>query len=331
MGVPHYLVACMRSVPDAHLSIGSKTTYEERFECMTKAADMPLEWCLLNPSETWEALQCFRYTKGGKACPLSPQTMLLSATAMVALFKHIPYLDRKFPTKAQWQALHESVYEEAVGKYEDQSPSERQKDVHITWGEIVAKRDELELQLGVPLGAKMGRDKDHDALLLLGLHTYMPPCRRDWGSVRVFEAGRDELPTPESDLEVEFPNYIVLEKDGRSITVVRCKYKTSRTKGRYERSIPDKLCDIIRKSLDARPRHWLVCKNRGEPYVRNSYGKHVTIMLNKLFGRPATVDTLRHSYVNHFFEGDPTPRQIRQLAEDMQSSESIIIRYRLRL
>ena len=319
------LVADLLKIPEADLSDGSKQAYRERLESMAKATGKPMDWCVANPAATWEVMKAVRKDVKGQPQPLKPQTLRLNATAMVSLFKHIPSMTRRFPGReAEWRKLQDSLNEEVKAKYDDQEPSEAQKLAHVEWTDVLAKRDLIakELPKGLP----------PDAHLVLSLHSFIAPGRRDWGSIRVFtdSNGSDPAPAKSSPAESLTPNYIVLDSDGPGITLVLTEYKTSRIYGRQERALPAALQDVIRASLAAKPRKWLICKHNGEPYSRNSYGKHVSNILEKLFDRPATVDTLRHSYVNYQLTLDLTPRQMDELAKEMLHGPSMFVRYRLR-
>ena len=106
-------------------------------------------------------------------------------------------------------------------------------------------------------------------------------------------------------------------------------YKTARSSGRYVRDMPPELARIVRSSLEQRPRAWLVCKHNGEPYSRHSYSVRIARILLQLLGKPATIDTLRHSFIIHSRIWELTPGQMEELAKDLRHSVSTMSRYRI--
>ena len=180
-----------------------------------------------------------------------------------------------------------------------------------------------------------------DAALLLSLLTYVAPSRADWGAVRVFEMPRDAAELPEVGGEAEKSlNYLILpggkgQENGNGkgqgqALVVWNRYKTWKVYGRVERELPAELEAVVRASLAARPRRWLVEAKDGGPHTNRSFAARAAYVLGRLFGRPATLDTLRHSYVNGAKLFEMTPRQMEAMAKDMRHSPSMLSRYRLR-
>ncbi len=336
------------------LSAGTKKLYRERFNAMlaavrndknirldaaaAAAAVSPLAWCIAHPHETWRALEAarIRNAKGEERHP-SVQTMRANANAANAVFRNIPQFAARFhEARAVWKKLYDTITPISTAKYEDSKPSPAQVKAHVPWTDVLAARDRIRHKRPV--------DVPHDAHLILSLHTYMPPSRADWGAIRVFVAQDRESraalppavlaaaapgppPAPDSPAEVATPNFIVLSKAGIKLSM--SVYKTAAANGRYVRDLPAELADIVRASLAARPRPWLVCKHNGEPYSQHSYAVRVARILLQLLGKPATIDTLRHSFIIHSRIWELTPRKMEELAKDLRHNVSTMSRYRL--
>ena len=331
------------------LAAASKQLYKERLRSIASATGKSddFNWCVTHPDDVWEALHKVRKpsrTPGNKETkPLSIQTLRASAAAMATLFKHASSLTSKIPGHKKalegWQELLNESTEEAQMKYENIEPSQRQKEAHIEWDDLVKTRDRL-------IQAFREDKKDpsgapDDAYLILSLLTYLPPSRADWGAVKVFRAGNE--PAVGSAAEKDL-NYVVLpsaaskKKSEETINppyVCWNRYKTAKTYGRQVRGLPAELAKIVEETIKAREKsgkktEWLICKKNGEPHNNHGFAVHVSYALNKLFDRPATLDTLRHSFVNHSKIWELTPKQMEALALDLRHSVSMMSRYRLK-
>lgn len=325
------------------LAPSSRQLYKERMRSIAKATGKAddFEWCLAHPQETWDALKKVRIEKnGGK--PLSDQTLRASASAMVALFRHAEGAATHRAEAAGglvgWQALLKESAEVAQEKYEDIAPSDKQREAHIEWEELIRVRDRLIKAANE--GVKDEAGAPPDSYLILSLLTFVPPSRADWGAVRVYRTKDEPPPTVGSDLE-KTANYIVIEnsaaKKGKiSVQVVWNRYKTAKTYGRQVRELPEELVEVILASLKRKDRDktnegpiWLLTKRDGKPHSNHSFAVHVSFLLQKLFGRPATLDTIRHSFVNHARIWELTPKQMDALALDLRHSVAMMSRYRL--
>ena len=336
------------------LSAGSKKIYAERFTAMLAAVRndpkqtirldasaaaagvSPLAWCISHPRETWRALEAVRLRNAkGEERSLSVQTMRANANAANAVFRNLPPFAARFhEARGVWKKLYDTITPISTAKYEDSKPSAAQVKAHVEWADVLAARDRIRHKRPV--------DVPVDAHLILSLHTYMPPSRSDWGAIRVFVASDSRAalpaavvaaaapgspPAPDSPAEIATPNFIVLSKSG--IRLSMSVYKTASSNGRYVRDLPDELAAIVRASLAARPRSWLVCKHNGDPYSPHSYSVRVARILLQLLGKPATIDTLRHSFIIHSRIWELTPRQMEELAKDLRHSVSSMSRYRI--
>ena len=355
------------------LAAASKLVYKERMRSIAAATGrtQDFDWCITHPDDTWEALHAVRKpsrTPGSKETkPLSSQTLRASAASVVALFKHAPKLTSSIKGHEEglegWQELLKESTEVAHAKYEDIQPSERQKEAHIEWSDLIAVRDRLIKAFRE--GKKDPAGAPDDAYLVLSLLTYIPPSRADWGAVRIFRGNEPEVGSeeekdlnyvnlfssaPSGQMQLDqnmkrlskgpkqlqkvgqtkggnghFGQGLAAAPAGGSIEKVHfgqglaaapaggrrekvpyvCwnRYKTAKSYGRQVRTLPPELVKIIEETMQARIKagkrtEWLVCKKNGDPHNNHGFAVHVSYTLQKLFDRPATLDTLRHSFVN---------------------------------
>ena len=122
---------------------------------------------------------------------------------------------------------------------------------------------------------------------------------------------------------------MLVRPSGEGIVMVWNRYKTWKRYGRLERELPAELEEVVRESMAERPRRWLMPRRDGEPHTNRSFAAHVAYVLERLFDRPATLDTLRHSFVNNARMYELTPRKMEEMARDLRHSVSMMSRYRL--
>lgn len=323
------------------LSEASKKIYVERLSSLVSAvaqaskrrssASPSVQWCLEHPERCWRLLEARRVTRNGVATPLSAHTLRTTAAAAVATIKrHSATLRASCPPAVlrKWEEILERCEGPAYDRYEDLTPSSRQRAAHIEWSELLRVRDELS---GLDAEGSVPPAVPRNALLVLALNSYLRPGRADWGRVRVYREDLGEPPRSPGD-EMSDPNYIVVRRGARpEIVVAFNRYKTSSTYKEHVREMPPELVDILIRSLDRQPRSYVITKRDGRtPMTNKEYAAHVHAILKGVFKRDATIDTLRHSFVNAADIGNLTPREMSTLASDMRHSVATLSRYRLR-
>jgi hypothetical protein len=141
--------------------------------------------------------------------------------------------------------------------------------------------------------------EDH---LIVSLYTLLPPLRNDFAKMKVVS----ELP------EAPSGNYLVMGP--KTSQIVLNEFKTSRKYGTQTIPVPTKLHTIIKKYLKAHPTDVLF------DITENMMSKKVGDVFEKLLGKRATINILRHSYISHMKRNEPSLKEKEGLAKSMMHS-----------
>lgn len=287
------------------LSDTSKKNYKFRLKRLVVLTGKDIDWVMSNCKKTMSVLDKNKVTE--------PQSRKALINSILTLFKHGPGLKKKLAKAYKcWYTEFAQVNEVAEKKYDTLTASDKQVNAYVPWVDIVKKRDEL--------------DKDSDAYLMLSLYTMIPPARSDLNKVKIF---KNKTPT-DKDVEEE-PNFLIVNKDG-SMKLVYNEFKSKSKKlQKYEKILPKNLVEVINRSLEQKPRDYLIVSPRtGLPYPNtNSFTVYFNRTLKAVFGKPVTANTLRHSFVNGINFQHLTPLEKDVLAKDMMHSPEMFDRYRL--
>jgi hypothetical protein len=180
-------------------------------------------------------------------------------------------------------------------------PTERQQEGYVPFDEFKAKAKSL-----------TGFDK-----LLVMLYSSIPPMRADFGSVAIYE----KLPAN------HYGNYILLGKKG--VKLVVSQYKTAKTLGTIMLDLPTDLVREIRASLKTMPRQFLFTDSYGKPFTDNGFSKFVSTRFKEVFGKPLTINILRHSFVSSLDFNKMSIEQKMEIGKVMGHSYIQQDRYRL--
>lgn len=321
------LEAAIRSL-DA-ISVSTRDLYVTKLRALSAAvtqatgSQTTVLRAVSRPIQSYAALTSYRIRRGTALVPLKPHTVHVTVSVAIALFKHFPELTRSMPkdTRLMWQNIAEQTRDEAVGKYEDLTPTAEQRASYVPFHRIISKRDEL---------LKMPDPTAHQrvAALVLSLYSMFPPRRsQDWAVMSVFDARKrsDSLLLGRSDVDSVYPNRMIVSRNGRDMRVVFTSYKTSRKYGRQEFAVPAPLFKVVMKSLEHRPRRYLFERSADPNAPLNSkrFSELVANVLRSQFsdvtGLP-NIAMLRHSYIVAADVGHLTPRVAQALANQMGHS-----------
>lgn len=104
---------------------------------------------------------------------------------------------------------------------------------------------------------------------------------------------------------------------GKGRSMIFNDYKTKKTYGRQEVSISPKLYNIIKKWGKKHDNEYLLFSENGKPLTE----PQLTLRLNKILGKKASVNILRHSYISEKVLKDmPLIKELQEQAEDMGHS-----------
>jgi integrase len=112
------------------------------------------------------------------------------------------------------------------------------------------------------------------------------------------------------DIDSEKDNYI------QKKAMVFNSYKTSKTYQRQELPIPQELMKILNKWIKINPTEYLFFDSNGKKLTNVK----LTQRLNKIFGKKASVNQMRHTYLSNKYQD--TIKQNQEMEKDMQAMGS---------
>jgi hypothetical protein len=253
-----------------------------------------LEWLIRNPDG---AMKKLRSSQEEIANTAKNHHCFLSG--VVAYVRHELH-DAKL--LKEWCEIRNKNSEPINEHYVTGEPTERQKEKMIHWSEVIKTRD------GLPVS---------EGKLLLGLYTYINPIRADYFACRLYE----------SDPKLESENYMVLTESNPRL--VLNDYKTKKKYGTIQIPIPPPLYELIKecKTSGLCKNDYLFTNSIGGPYDRSQYSGYAVRMLERIFDRPVTLTTLRHSYTSSLDYNRPI-RELNEIARGMGHSVGVQHMYR---
>jgi hypothetical protein len=299
------------------ISDNTKTLYITKLRSVTAAVQYAtgskvrptIEESIARPVQSYAALTSYRIRRPAKTktphpppprsrthrmAPLKPHTIHVTISAVLAMFKHMPRMERAMPpdTKAVWQNIADRTRDEAVGKYEDLEPTVEQREAYIPFERITKMRETLlkKQKLQKPTDKK-GPQHTRYALLVLSLFSLFPPRRSyDWAIAAVLDRSKraDAQALKRDDIDRVYPNRIALGSASSSSAsssstntntsssantsastnssasqklpaaeVTFTLYKTASTYGKQTFALPPDLVAIIAHDIKAVPRRYL--------------------------------------------------------------------------
>jgi transcription termination factor NusB len=282
----------------SNLSILSKKAYKDRLRRLTILTNQDVNWIIMHCHETYDTIKQYQW-----------QTQKSYINSVLTLFKYTKDLKKKYKKIYDcWYNLFVKVNAKTEEKYLTMTASDRQKAAYIAWPDILKIRDEL--------------DKDSIQYLLLCMYTMIPPSRADMNAIKIYYKK-----IPENIKKN--PNYLVISDN---IKLVYNEFKSkSRRLQKYEKILPIELENIIRKSLKDNPRDFLIVSPRNNlPYHNTgSFTRYFDRMLEKIFKKKVTINTLRHSFVNSLDLNKLTPLEKEIISRDLMHSKDTMDKYRL--
>jgi hypothetical protein len=191
----------------------------------------------------------------------------------------------------KWKVHQKKNWEPIKERYDENRPSERQKEQIMPFEEILQIRETLE--------------KGSIERLLLSLYTVMEPVRADYFATELIREGQD----PRTE------NYIVDQN--------RLVIKDFKTKGGYEKIeniLSVEIQEELRESLKKKPRKYLFTREDNTPYPdRNQFSKWACRTVTRALKHPMSLTTLRHLYIGYQMKLK-TPKELTQMARKMGHS-----------
>jgi hypothetical protein len=296
-----------RAVDKGQLAESSLLNYEKRLNGLQASSGLSVKYLTRHPKKAHAAI----VDNHGDV----PQTVRAYIIAFLALFRHNPKMaEQHHKEYAEFKKIFQTIDKVVKERYDSNEPTERQREAYMPWADVIAKRDAL----GRTSGARTSID-----YLIICLYTMIPPLRADFGNVRILKkepVGKDALDG----------NYLVLRDRYMRLVLNEFKSKCKSIR-QYNKVLPDDLDAVVRESLQAHPRKFLLVSPRTqEPFVRdNTYVVYVHRVFERILGKKISISMLRHIYVNSIDFNSMTSGQKCQLAADMLHSTTTNDRYRL--
>ena len=214
---------------------------------------------------------------------------------MSAMVSYIKYVLQDDVLVKPWREMMRENWSEISDRYDENRPSEQQKDKIMEWSEIEAKRDRLEY-------GSMER-------LLLSFYTKIEPIRADYFATELIEEEEEE--------KEKADNYIIM---GTRRLVVR-DFKMKRKYDRIENTISDELMDELRVSLQKNPRRYLFVMEDKKPYqTRKAFSNWACRVVSRVLEHPMTLTVLRHLYI---MNKDMSGKEMTEIAKRMGHSRAM--------
>ena len=229
------------------------------------------------------------------AAPIAqtPTNRHLYLSAMVAYVQHIAEDKSRLH---EWKKVQMENSEPLREHYGTKEPTERQKDKHIAWPTLEAKR------LTLPQGSQ--------ERLLLTLYTCMEPVRADYYATALIKEGED----------TEEPNYIVLSDPPRLILT---DFKTKKRYHTLENQFPPVVAEELKSSLEKHPRSYLFVTETNAPYTRKLFSNWACRALTRILGQPMTLTALRHLYITEKISEALPLEEMKEIAKKMGHSREM--------
>ena len=206
---------------------------------------------------------------------------------------------------------HLKLITELKGNSSSQTKTDREKENWIEWTVIKKKATQVLAK----------NEYSQDDLLLL-MYSLIPPSRLDFHSLLITRG----MFVPEEASQ----NYIRIT-GGSTIRLVLKEYKTSKTYDTLEIKLPKRLAVSINSFLKSEPNREYLFQIPGsvKPYANaDTFGKYLRNYFKKEFGKNASVDILRHSYLTWFRRGDKSLARKEAVAKNMGHSVELQEQYR---
>ena len=278
---------------NAALSEASKKQYNKYIVLWLTLGFKSMKEVIVSPVAAMKALEA-------STIPQTPTSRHNYISAAVAYILHCVPLDHQARFKKPWKDLQAENQKPIQKRYEEQEPTERQKQNAITWPQVLE-----------------ARDKNPDNLLL-AFYTYIPPVRADFNKVYLLKPS-DAIPKNE--------NYILMDKEYK---LVLQEFKTAKTYKTIEHSIPEQLKKVLDKSLIEQPRSYLfISPVTGEPQTASRFAEWAGLHLTKLLGKKTNLTAFRHAFT-HTIDYNQPYKTLKAITNGMGHSVERSMLYKLK-
>lgn len=265
----------------------TKENYVDVLERVLSGMGKPIEWIILHPNATYDwyktNVSASTESKLMLASAVNKMTQIYSGFAL----KHAEHVQR-------WREMIKESNKAKREKYRSHKMAETKYKKAVMYEELKNVYCKLSKDATVMTRSMTS----HMRFILLTMLLSIKPKRADLGTVYVAV----DKAVPE---EKKRGNYIEIQ--GKTGKLYLNRYKTAKTYGTLEETLPVTTVNIIRKSLTVEPREYLLVNTKGEPYTNKDYSKFFTRMCEHHFGKGMCATIWRSVFVseNVDFNLDP--------------------------
>ena len=195
--------------------------------------------------------------------------------------------------------------------YEKQELNDKEKEKFLPWKDVLEVRRKLE-------------EAAHDLFsfqeyLLVCLYTMVPPIRLDYAYMKVVEG----LPTDTSG------NYLAILPRNQYKFILN-EYKTARAYGQTTWDAPPCLAKVLKQwfSMFLETPEYLLWSHGETPMSETVLSNTIRSIFMRHANKPATVTTLRQSFVSQQRKGELPLRKLKSMAKQMCQSVDMNCLYR---
>lgn len=251
----------------------------------------------------YNPIQSMEYLKKTEKIKHSPANHHIYISSVVAFIKYvlIPQKNTVDSEKLfkEWKEVERANWKPIAEHYEENKPTELQKDKLMEFDEINKIRESLE-------PGSLER-------LLLSFYTLIEPIRADYYST--------EIVNSEEDATTD--NYIILKPLSAKLIVK--DFKTKQKYDKIENVLSSELMEELKISLKKYPRKYVfVMDDKISPFPsRKLYSNWACRILTRILKQPMTLTVLRHIYITEKIKQKTTPNELRDIAKKMGHSREI--------
>lgn len=253
------------------IKTGTKEAYIYSLKRITKITDKSLCDSLRTPKETYKKL----------AATLQRSTLNTTVSSVLAVLKHTGEKHKNKKLFDVWYEVCLPLFQEVKRVRLSNEPTERQKETQVTWEEVGEMYEKLKKE---EYGSK--------AHLRLSFYYLLKPRRQaDYHRIRVL--------TRKEDVETDSMDSLIDLRVKEPFIEVR-EYKTSKWHKVWKKTLNPEHVALIKWNIEKTPRTYMFEMRDGSAYsAPNSYTRDTNRILNKIWNKPVTVNSLRHSYSTH--------------------------------
>jgi hypothetical protein len=211
--------------------------------------------------------------------------------------------------RVQWIDINSANEAPLIQRRMENKPTDMQlkkSGVHLTFDDLVAKRNQL--TLGTP------------ERLLIAMYTMIPPVRADYFATEIVH--HDEVPTEK--------NYIRIRDN--TAECILTDFKTVKQYKQITHTFPPELVTELLASLEKTPRAYLFLNANGKPHTRNSFTIWTRRALTRILENEFTLVFFRHAYVSNFITTNNmstmTDAEMKSISDKMGHSPEMFRAYK---